>query len=72
MPELSDIAAYLSSLETRIEGQPLERIRLASAFLLRTVQPPIEAIEDHAVRSLRRIGKQIAIEFDNGIWMGCT
>ena len=69
MPELPDIAAYLSSLETRIIGQPLERVRLANAFLLRTVQPPIEAVEGHAVRSLRRIGKRIAIEFDNGIWM---
>ena len=69
MPELPDIAAYLSSLETRIIGQPLERLRLANAFLLRTVQPPIEAVEGHAVRSLRRIGKRIAIEFDNGIWM---
>jgi formamidopyrimidine-DNA glycosylase len=69
MPELPDIAAYLGSLETRIAGQPLERIRLASAFLLRTVRPPIESIEGHTVRSLRRIGKRIAIEFDNGIWM---
>jgi formamidopyrimidine-DNA glycosylase len=69
MPELPDIAAYLSSLETRIVGQPLERVRLANAFLLRTVQPPIEAIEGHTVRSLRRIGKRIAVEFDNGIWM---
>jgi formamidopyrimidine-DNA glycosylase len=69
MPELPDIAAYLSSLETRIVGQPLERIRLANAFLLRTVQPPIEAIEGHTVHSLRRIGKRIAIQFDNGIWM---
>jgi formamidopyrimidine-DNA glycosylase len=69
MPELPDIAAYLSALEPRIVGQPLERIRLASAFLLRTVQPRIEAIEGHSVQSLRRIGKRIAIEFDNGIWM---
>ena len=69
MPELPDIAAYLSSLEMRIVGQPLERIRLANALLLRTVHPPIEAIEGHAVRSLRRIGKRIAVEFDNGIWM---
>lgn len=69
MPELPDIAAYLSSLESRIVGQPLERIRLANAFLLRTVKPSIEAVEGHTVRSLRRIGKRIAIEFDNGIWM---
>jgi len=69
MPELPDIAAYLSSLETRIVGQPLERIRLANAFLLRTVQPPIEAFEGHTVRSLRRIGKRLAIGFDKDHWM---
>lgn len=69
MPELPDIAAYLSALETRIVGQPLERLRLNNAFLLRTVQPPLEAVEGHTVRSLRRIGKRIAIELDNGIWM---
>jgi formamidopyrimidine-DNA glycosylase len=69
MPELPDIAAYLSALETRTVGQPLENVRLASPFLLRTVQPPLEAIEGRTVRSLRRIGKRIAIEFDNGIWM---
>ena len=69
MPELPDITAYLSALETRIIGQPLERIRLANAFLLRTVQPPIEAVEGHTIRSLRRVGKRIAIEFDNDIWI---
>jgi formamidopyrimidine-DNA glycosylase len=69
MPELPDIAAYIHALESRIVGHPLEKVRLASPFLLRTVQPPIEAIEGHAVRSLRRIRKRIAIEFDNGFWL---
>jgi len=69
MPELPDIAAYLSALETRTVGQPLEKVRLARPFLLRTVQPPLEAIEGRTVRSLRRISKRIAIEFDNGTWM---
>ena len=69
MPELPDIAAYIHALESRIVGHPLNKVRLASPFLLRTVQPPIEAIEGHAVRSLRRIGKRIAIEFDNGFWL---
>lgn len=69
MPELPDIAAYLEALQPRIVNQTLVKTRLASAFLLRTVHPPIEAIEGHAVRSLRRVGKRIAIEFDNGIWM---
>jgi len=68
MPELPDIAAYISALETRLVGQRLEKVRLASPFLLRTVQPRIQEIEGHTVRSLRRIGKRIAIEFDNGIW----
>jgi formamidopyrimidine-DNA glycosylase len=69
MPELPDISAYLSALQPRILGQPLTHIRIASPFLLRTVQPPIEVIEGHTVRSLRRIGKRIAIEFDNGPWL---
>jgi formamidopyrimidine-DNA glycosylase len=69
MPELPDIVAYLTALDTRIVGKPLIKVRLASPFLLRTVYPSAEAIEGHTVRSLRRIGKRIAVEFDNGIWM---
>src|ERR1700716_4182313 len=69
MPELPDITAYLSALQRRIAGQPLTQIRIASPFLLRTVQPPLEEFEGHTVRSLRRIGKRIAIEFDNGLWL---
>ncbi len=68
MPELPDIAAYLVALQKRILGQRLENLRLGSPFLLRTVQPPIEAIEGRTVESLRRIGKRIAIGFDNGDW----
>jgi formamidopyrimidine-DNA glycosylase len=69
MPELPDIAAYLWALESRIVGQPLEHLRIASAFLLRTVDPPPSSVEGHTVRSLRRIGKRIAIGFDNDIWL---
>ena len=69
MPELPDIAAYITALEPRIIDQPLEHIRLASAFLLRTAKPPTTEIEGHAVRELRRIGKRIAFGFDNGLWM---
>ena len=68
MPELPDIAAYLHALEARVVGHPLEKVRLASPFLLRTVRPRLEDIEGHRVRSLRRIGKRIAFEFDNGNW----
>lgn len=63
MPELPDIAAYLTALETRIVGHTLEQVRLASPFLLRTAQPPLSAMEGRAVRALRRIGKRIVFEF---------
>ena len=69
MPELPDIAAYLSALETRIVGQRLEKVRLGNPFLLRTVDPPVESIEGQTVRSLARIGKRIGVEFDNGFWL---
>ena len=69
MPELPDIAAYIHALELRIVGQPLDHVRIASAFLLRTAQPPITAVEGHRVRELRRIGKRIAIGFDNDLWL---
>ncbi len=69
MPELPDIAAYLTALEPRIVGQPLQRIRLASAFLLRTAQPPLASVEGKRVQQLRRIGKRIAIGFENDIWL---
>jgi formamidopyrimidine-DNA glycosylase len=69
MPELPDIAAYLSALETRIVGKPLERVRLASAFLLRTAQPPLESVEGHPVLELRRIGKRIAIGVEGDLWL---
>ena len=69
MPELPDIAAYISALEPRIVSQPLEQVRIASAFLLRTAQPPITHAEGHLVRELRRIGKRIAIGLDNDLWL---
>jgi formamidopyrimidine-DNA glycosylase len=69
MPELPDIAAYISALEPRIIGQPIEHVRLASPFLLRTVQPPLATVEGRTVRELRRIGKRIAIGVDGDLWL---
>ena len=69
MPELPDIAAYISALEPRIVGQPLLRVRLASVFLVRTAEPPIAAVEGRIVRELRRIGKRIAIGVEGDIWL---
>ncbi len=69
MPELPDLAAYISALESRTVGQPLEHVRLNSAFLLRTAQPPLVSAEGHVVKELRRVGKRIAIGLENDLWL---
>jgi formamidopyrimidine-DNA glycosylase len=69
VPELPDIAAYISALEPRILGQPLERVRIATPFLLRTIQPSISDVEGRMVRELRRVGKRIAIGVEGDIWL---
>ena len=69
MPELPDVTLYIEALEQRIRGQPLERVRLASAFLLRTVDPPIAAAEGRRVRCFRRLGKRIAIGLEGDLWL---
>ena len=61
MPELPDISAYLTALESRILGKTLEHVRLGSVFVLRTVEPPLSSAEGKTVTGLRRIGKRIAI-----------
>jgi formamidopyrimidine-DNA glycosylase len=69
VPELPDIKAYINALEPRIVAQPLEKIRLASAFLLRTAEPPLTDAEGRTVRELRRIGKRIAVGLDDDLWL---
>ena len=69
MPELPDISAYIAALETRIVGQPLERVRVASPFLLRTAQPPLASVEGRTVKTLRRIGKRIALGLEDQLWL---
>ena len=69
MPELPDITAYIAALEPRIMGQKLERVRLGSPFLLRTVQPPLTSAESRVVEKLRRIGKRIAIGLEGDLWL---
>src|SRR5579872_4368092 len=69
MPELPDISAYIAALEKRILGQPLEKVRLASPFLLRTAKPPVSAVEGRVVYELRRIGKRIAIGVEGNLWL---
>jgi formamidopyrimidine-DNA glycosylase len=69
VPELPDISAYLAALEPRILGQTLERVRLGSVFVLRTVGPPLSAVEGKPVQTLRRIGKRIAIGVEGDLWL---
>ena len=69
MPELPDIAAYVHALDGRILGETLERVRIASPFLLRTAQPPLSEAQGHRVVSLQRVGKRIAIGLDNDLWL---
>jgi len=69
MPELPDIAAYITALEPRIVGQRLERVRVGSPFLLRTVQPTLAEVEGQVVRQARRVGKRIAMGVENDLWL---
>jgi formamidopyrimidine-DNA glycosylase len=69
MPELPDIAAYITALEPRIIGEDIQQVRLASPFLLRTVDPPLSSVEGRKVRELRHIGKRIAIGVEDDLWL---
>src|SRR5438876_1192014 len=62
MPELPDISAYITALESRIVGEPIEHVRLATPFLLRTVEPPIASVEGRRVCELPRIGNAYSDE----------
>src|ERR1700757_5191697 len=69
MPELPDVVVYIEALERRILNRQLDRVRLASPFLLRTATPPISELEGKSVDTLRRIGKRIAIRFEQDYWL---
>jgi formamidopyrimidine-DNA glycosylase len=68
MPELPDISAYLTALDARITGQKLQRVRIATPFLLRSIDPPVDALHDRTVTQLRRVGKRIAIGVEGDLW----
>lgn len=69
MPELPDITVYIEALERHIGGRQLERVRIANPFLLRSIAPPLDAVDGATVASFKRLGKRIAIGMDNGIWL---
>jgi formamidopyrimidine-DNA glycosylase len=63
MPELPDVALYVACLERDLAGRTLERVRLRTPFLLRSIDPPLEAVHGRRVTGTRRIGKRVVIEF---------
>ena len=69
MPELPDIVVYIEALEPRIVGAQLERVRLSSPFLLRSVDPPLDAAIGRRVASLRRLGKRIVVALDGELFL---
>lgn len=69
MPELPDIVVYIETLKKRILGERLDRVRVASPFLLRTATPPLTEAENKTVVQIRRLGKRICIELENDIWL---
>ena len=69
MPELPDVTVYVETIASHVLGRKLEKLRITNAFVVRSVDPPIYEIEGKTVRAVRRIGKRIAIGFDDGLWM---
>jgi len=69
MPELPDVVVYLEALDRHIVGHRLDRLTLHSPFVLRTVDPPIDAIQGQVVRGVRRIGKRIVLCFDADLFL---
>jgi len=69
VPELPDIVVYIEALEKRIKGSILERVRIASPFLLRTAVPPLSSVESKKIVELRRLGKRICFGVEGDLWL---
>jgi formamidopyrimidine-DNA glycosylase len=69
VPELPDILLYLHALTPRIIGQRVERVRLASPFLVRSIDPPLASVEGKTVVALRRLGKRIVFELEGELFL---
>src|SRR5688572_11919896 len=69
MPELPDVLLYLHALQPRVIGQRVTRVRLASPFLLRSIDPPLPAIEGRRIVALRRLGKRIVFEAEGDLFL---
>ena len=69
MPELPDIELYVHAIKQRIVGQTLREIRVATPFLLRSVEPPLSDLGNLTALDVRRIGKRLAFRFDSDYWL---
>ena len=69
MPELPDVVVYIEALTSRLVGQPLDKIRIGNPFIIRTIDPPPQALEGLQVAALRRMGKRIVFAFEKDIFM---
>jgi formamidopyrimidine-DNA glycosylase len=69
MPELPDIIVYQEALSRRVTGTTLERVRLSSPFLLRTVEPPIESVEGRVVAGIERMGKRLVLALEGDLFL---
>ncbi|MCW5890024.1 MAG: Fpg/Nei family DNA glycosylase [bacterium] len=69
MPELPDVTVYVEALERRVLGEPLRGVRLASPFLLRSVEPPLGATSGKSVIGVRRVGKRIVLGLEDNLFL---
>jgi formamidopyrimidine-DNA glycosylase len=69
MPELPDITVYIEALDRRVVGRRLDAVRIHSPFLVRTFDPPLDAVRGKTIREIRRVGKRIALGFDDRLWL---
>jgi formamidopyrimidine-DNA glycosylase len=69
VPELPDVTVYVELIAAKTTGRIVERVRITSPFVVRSVDPPIRDVEGKTVRDVRRIGKRIAIGLDDELWI---
>ena len=69
MPELPDVELYRSALTARVSGQPIDAVRIGNPFVVRTYDPPIDAVVGRTVRAIRRLGKRLVFELDGALFL---
>jgi formamidopyrimidine-DNA glycosylase len=69
MPELPDVSVYLEALDRHVVGRKLEKLRIASPFVLRSYDPPVSVLEGRTIVGTRRIGKRLVLDFGEGLFL---